>query len=77
MVAGLRGGRPRRDVRGLAVRMAASFAALDFHYAGPRRRISPIYLVNGFIQLGFIALWGAASIAEKRAALRPPLAAHA
>jgi hypothetical protein len=75
--AGLRGGRPRRDERGLALRMAATFAAFDFHYAGRRRRISPIHLVNGFIQLGFIALWGAASIAEAQASRRPPVAAHA
>jgi hypothetical protein len=75
--AGLRGGRPRRDERGLALGMAATFAAFDFHYAGLRRRISPVYLVNGFIQLGFIALWAATSIAEDRASRRPPLAAHA
>lgn len=77
MQAGLRGGRPRRDERGLALRMAATFAAVDFHYAGLRRRISPVYLIDGFVQLGFIALWGAARIAEERAARRPPIAAHA
>ncbi len=30
-----------------------------------------------FIQLGFIALWGAAGIAEEKASRRPPIAAHA
>ena len=77
MQAGLRGGRPRRDERGLAVRTAATFAALDLFYAGLRRRISPVYLVDGIIQLGFIAFWSAASLAEKRASRRPPIAAHA
>ncbi len=77
MQVALRGGRPRRDERGLALRMAATFAAFDFYNAGLRRRISAIYLVNGFIQLGFIALWGAAGIAEEQASRRPPIAAHA
>jgi hypothetical protein len=75
--AGLRGGRSRRDVRGLAVRMAMTFAAFDFYYAGLRRRISPVYLVNGFVQVGFAALWGAERLAEGRAERRPPVAAHA
>ena len=77
MQAGLRGGRARRDVRGLAVRMALTFAAFDFYYAGLRRRISPVYLVNGSVQLCFAALWGAEKIAERRALQRPPVAAHA
>jgi len=75
--AGRHGGRVRRDVRALAVRMAASFALFDFHYAGRRRRISPVYLINGFIQLGFVALWGLEKLAEDRAQKRPPIAAHA
>ena len=75
--AGLRGGRSRREVRGLAVRMAMTFAAFDFHYAGRRRRISPVYLVNGFAQVAFATLWGAERLAEARAERRPPMAAHA
>ena len=71
------GGRVRRDVRALAVRMAATFALFDFHYAGRRRRISPVYLINGFIQLGFVALWGLEKLADERAQKRPPIAAHA
>jgi hypothetical protein len=71
----VRGGRPRRDERGLALRMAATFAACDFHYASRGRRIS--HLVDGFVQLGFLALWGVTSIAERRALRRPPIAAHA
>jgi len=77
MQAGLRGGRARRDVRGLGVRMALTFAAFDFYYAGLRRRISPVYLANGFVQLCFAALWGAEKVAERRALQRPPVAAHA
>ena len=75
--AGRHGGRVRRDVRGLAMRMAATFAFFDFHYAGLRRRISPVYLINGFIQLGFLTLWQLEKLAEQRAQHRPPIAAHA
>ena len=75
--AGLRGGRSRRDVRGLAVRMAMTFAAFDFHSAGLRRRISPVSLVNGFVQVAFAAMWEAERLAEARAERRPPMAAHA
>lgn len=71
------GGRVRRDLRALAVRMAATFAAFDFHSAGRRRRISPACLINGFIQLGFVALWGLEKLADERAQMRPPIAAHA
>jgi len=73
----LRGGRVRREVRSLAVRMAMTFAAFDFYYAGVRRRISPVYLVNGAAQLFFAALWGAERLAETRERRRPPIAAHA
>lgn len=73
----LRGGRVRREVRSLAVRMAMTFAAFDFYYAGVRRRISPVYLVNGAAQLFFAALWGAERLAETRELHRPPIAAHA
>jgi len=75
--AGRQGGRVRRDVRALAIRMAATFAAFDFHYAGRRRGISPVHLINGFVQLGFVALWGLEKLAEERAQKRPPIAAHA
>lgn len=73
----LRGGRARREVRSLAVRMAMTLAAFDFYYAGVRRRISPIYLGNGVVQLGFAVLWGAEYLAEMRELRRPPVAAHA
>ena len=77
MQAALRGGRVRREVRSLAVRMAMTFAAFDFYYAGLRRRISPVYLGNGAIQLLFAGLWELERLRERRDMRRPPLAAHA
>jgi len=74
--AALRGGRPRRDERGLALRMAATFAAFELQSVC-RRRVRLVSLVDGAVQLGFIALWGATAIAERRALGRPPVAAHA
>jgi hypothetical protein len=73
----LRGGRVRREVRSLAVRTALSCAAFDFYYAGVRRRISPVHLVDGAVQLFFATLWGAERLAETRELRRPPVAAHA
>ena len=73
----LRGGRVRREVRSLAVRMAMTFAAFDFCRAGVRRPISPVHLVNGAAQLLFAVLWGAERLAETRELRRPPIAAHA
>ena len=77
MQAGLRGGRARRDVRGLGIRMALTFAAFDLYYAGLRRRISPVYLLTAIANLGCVALWGVEKIADERASRRPPVAAHA
>ena len=74
--AALRGGRPRRDERGLALRMAATFVAFDFQSAC-RRRNRSLSLVDALLQLGFVALWGATALAERRALRRPPVAAHA
>jgi hypothetical protein len=73
----LRGGKVRREVRSLAVRQAMTLAAFDFYYAGVRRRISPVYLGNGLVQLGFAVLWGAERLAENGELRRPPVAAHA
>jgi hypothetical protein len=75
--AAVRGGRVRREVRSLAVRMAMTFAAFDFYYGGLRRRISPVYLGNGAIQLMFAALWELDRVRERRQLHRPPLAAYA
>jgi hypothetical protein len=73
----LRGGRVRREVRSLAVRMGITLAAVDFYYAGVRRRTSPAYLANGAIQLLFAMLWGVERLGETRELRRPPVAAHA
>jgi hypothetical protein len=75
--AALRGGRVRREVRSLAVRMGMTFAAFDFYYGGLRRRISPVYLANGAIQLTFAVMWELERLRELRDLRRPPLAAHA
>jgi hypothetical protein len=73
----LHGGRVRREVRSLAVRMALTCAAFDFCSGGVRRRISPVHLVDGAVQLFFATLWGAERLAETREMQRPPVAAHA
>jgi len=59
------------------VTTALSFAAMDFWYAGVRRRISRVYLANGITQLGFAAAWGFAAWRESRDARRLPEAAFA
>ena len=46
-------------------------------YAGARRRISRVYLLNGLAQLGFAGLWGLAEWLETREAHRLPEAAFA
>jgi hypothetical protein len=74
--AGARG-KVARELRLLGVGTALSFAAMDFWYAGVRRRISRVYLVNGVVQLGFVAAWGFAAWRENRDAHRLPEAAFA
>ena len=74
--AGARG-KVARELRLLGVTTALSFAAMDFWYAGVRRRISRVYLANGITQLGFAAAWGFAAWRESRDARRLPEAAFA
>jgi hypothetical protein len=74
--AGARG-KVARELRVLGLTTALSFAAMDFRYAGVRRRISRVYLANGIIQLGFAAAWGFAAWRESRDARRLPEAAFA
>jgi len=74
--AGARG-RVARELRVLGASTALSFAAMDFWYAGVRRRISRVYLVTGFTQLGFVAAWAYAAWRESRDANRLPEAAFA
>ncbi|HYY53389.1 MAG TPA: hypothetical protein VE755_10980 [Myxococcales bacterium] len=70
-------GKVARELRILGMSTALSFAAMDLWYAGARRRISRVYLLNGLAQLGFAAAWGAAEWLESRDARRVPEAAFA
>ena len=74
--AGARG-KVARELRILGMTTGLSFALMDFWYAGFRRRIARVYLLNGVAQLGFAALWGVAEWLESRDAHRPPEAAFA
>lgn len=46
-----------RSTRRLAVGTALAFASVDTWYAGVRRRIRPIYLLDALAELGFAAAW--------------------
>jgi hypothetical protein len=50
-------GRRERSAVVLGVGAAAVLAAADVYYAGIRRRISPVYLVDAAIELGFAGAW--------------------
>ncbi len=43
--------------RRLGVGSAVAFGAVDVWYAGVRRRISPIYLVDAVAEAALVALW--------------------
>jgi hypothetical protein len=45
------------STRRLAIGMALAYAAIDTWYAGVRRRISPIYLLDAIAELGIAAAW--------------------
>jgi len=74
--AGLRG-KVARELRILGVSTALSFAAMDFWYAGLRRRISRVYLLNGITQVAFVGAWAFAEWRESRDGRRLPEAAFA
>jgi hypothetical protein len=74
--AGARG-KVAREVRMLGITTALSFAAMDIWYGGFRRRISPVYLLNGAAQLGFAAAWAYAEWREGLDARRAPEPAFA
>jgi hypothetical protein len=76
LAAGARG-RVARELRLLGGGVALALAAADFHYAGVRRRISPIYLLDGVAELAIVAGWIGAEAAELTAARRRPEAAFA
>jgi hypothetical protein len=74
--AGARG-KVAREVRILGISTALSFGAMDIWYGGIRRRISPVYLVNGAAQLGFAAAWLYAEWRENLDVRRAPEPAFA
>jgi hypothetical protein len=45
-----------RQARRLGAGAAVTFAAIDLVYVA-RRRISPVYLVNALIEVGWLAAW--------------------
>ena len=46
-----------RQARRLGVGSALAYAAVDVWYAGVRRRISPVYLLDAFVELSLVAAW--------------------
>ena len=74
--AGARG-RVSRELRVLGASSALGFAAVDFWYAGVRRRISRVYLADGVVELGLAAAWAYAAWRESHETRRLPEAAFA
>jgi hypothetical protein len=64
-----------REMRSLGVRSALQFAAFDFWYGGIRRRISPVYMVNGIAQLALAGAWFVAIGMHRHERHLPPRAA--
>jgi hypothetical protein len=76
LAAGARG-KVARELRLLGAGVGLSFAAMDFYYAGVRRRISPVYLLNGAASLALVALWGLAEVREAKESMTAPEPAFA
>jgi hypothetical protein len=53
---------------------AAALAAVDVWYAGVRRRIAPVYLLDAPLELAFVAAWAAAWRRLEGGAARRPVA---
>jgi hypothetical protein len=51
------GGAPRPETVLLAVGSAAGLAAVDIAYAGARRRIRPVYLLDAIAEVALAAAW--------------------
>jgi hypothetical protein len=45
----------------LGAATAAGLTAIDLYYAGLRRRISPVYLLDALVEVGIIAAWAFAA----------------
>jgi hypothetical protein len=52
-----RRGRVTPELRVLAGASAAGLAAIDAWYAGPRRRISPVYLADAALEAALAVAW--------------------
>jgi len=57
LALGARRGPIAPELRLLAGASAAGLAAIDGWYAGRRRRISPVYLVDAAVELGLAGAW--------------------
>lgn len=53
--------------RRLAIGSAAAYGAIDVYYAGVRRRISPVYLLDAVAEAALLGLW----LARDRMVRRP------
>jgi hypothetical protein len=76
LAAGARG-KVAQELRLAAASTALTVAAMDFWSAGMRRRLSPVHLVDGLVELCFASAWAASELRERSAARRRPEAAFA
>jgi hypothetical protein len=53
-----------RQARRVGVGTAATFAVIDVVYVA-RRRISPTYLVDAFLEVGLLAAWATSKMADR------------
>jgi hypothetical protein len=60
MMAG-KSARVTPEIEGLAIGSAAGLAAIDIVYAGFKKRISPVYLLDAAVEIGIVAIWLASS----------------
>jgi hypothetical protein len=49
------------EITTLAIVTSAGLTAIDLYYAGLRRRISPVYLLDAIVELGIIGAWACAA----------------
>ncbi len=45
------------QTRAMATGAAAAYAAIDVWYAGIRRRLRPVYLLDAIAEVAFVAAW--------------------
>lgn len=56
------------EIKMLAIATSAGLTLIDLYYAGLRRRISPVYLLDALVELGIIAAWALAPRQESEEA---------